>query len=811
MEKFICIHGHFYQPPRENAWLEEVEMQESAAPYHDWNERIDSECYAPNANSRVLNEDQEIIDIVNNYSKISFNFGPTLLSWMEKYAPETYKGILQADKKSMKYFDGHGSAMAQVYNHLIMPLANRRDKETQVIWGIEDFKMRFNRHPEGMWLAETAVDTETLEVLTENDIKFTVLAPNQAKRFRKIGDKEWQQGVNTQFHYTCKLPSGKSIILFFYDGALSQRIAFEGLLKDGRQFAQNLVDSFSLFSGDHPLVHVATDGESYGHHHRYGDMALAYCLRYIEENKLANLTNYSQYSSLFDPEYEVEIHENTSWSCAHGVERWRANCGCNTGGHAEWTQEWRSPLRLSLNWLRDQLIKVYEREMPNFNSDIWALRNQYIRVINNRSRQNVDAFIQKHTDRELDAEETTKFIRLLEMQRQALLMFTSCAWFFDEISGIETVQVLQYANRAIQLAERESNVFIEEEFKTQLAQIKSNIPEFDNGAAIYQRFVSPARLTLSSVGMHYAVASLFAEEPEVLDILSYRCSSEFFERWEAGVQRLSIGNITINSKITLSEKRFYFVAIYLGQHHIIGSATDSISEEAFRSMVKKLKTAFNSANLSQVIQIKQHYFPQNNFSIRELFKDEQLKVLHKIMEKNITQAVDAYKDIYRDNYNLLGIMRESNLRMPKMLRNNLEIVLSNELYAYFKNQKQNVRKLKSIVKEFQKWEVTVDKELLKEVASKHMLTHIEQFEVNDFPPKDIEHVLEELRLCLELDMSFWRRRIQNAIFFSAKALSKKYYSDPKIGRKDKIKLSLLNELCYLVGIKSVGLSVLMKV
>ena len=607
MEKFICIHGHFYQPPRENAWLEEIELQESAAPYHDWNERIDSECYNPNANSRVLNDEGKIIDIVNNYSKISFNFGPTLLSWLEKYSPETYSGILKADKESMKNFGGHGSAMAQVYNHLIMPLCNRRDKETQVKWGIYDFEKRFKRKPEGMWLAETAVDYETLEVLAEHDIKFTVLAPRQAKAFRKIGEENWSQGVNSQFHYICNLPSGKKITLFFYDGDGSQAVAFKGLLKDGKELANNLINSFNIFSGDHPLVHIATDGESYGHHHRYGDMALAYCIRYIEENKLANLTNYGQFMNLFEAEYEIEIHENSSWSCVHGIERWRSNCGCNTGG-TSWNQEWRKPLRDTLNWLRDHLAEVYEREMKFFNKDVWGLRNKYINIILDRNIVNVEKFIKENAPENLDEEQTTKFIRLMEMQRQCLLMFTSCAWFFDEISGIETVQVLQYANRAIQLAERESDVHLEEEFIGRLSYIKSNIEDYDNGAVIYKRFVEPSRLTLTSVGMHYAVASLFDEEPESLNILSYRCQSEYFERFEAGIQKMVIGSTKINSKITLSEKQFYFVAIYLGQHHIIGSGTDSITPEAFTSMSEKLKKAFSSSSLAQVLQLTTYSF-----------------------------------------------------------------------------------------------------------------------------------------------------------------------------------------------------------
>ncbi|MEO1654657.1 MAG: glycoside hydrolase, partial [Bacteroidota bacterium] len=345
MEKFICIHGHFYQPPRENPWLEEIELQESAEPYHDWNERITAECYNPNGVSRILNGDGQIIDIVNNYSNISFNFGPTLLSWMKDNAPSSYQYILDGDKESIQRFNGHGSAIAQVYNHIIMPLANRRDKETQVIWGIEDFRYRFGREPKGMWLSETAADIESLEVLAKYNIQYTILAPNQARRFRKLGSEEWYEGVNPKLHYVCRLPSGRSIVLFFYDGEVSQAIAFKGLLKDGEQFANHLIGSFSEHHEGPQLVHVATDGESYGHHHRHGDMALAYCLRYIEENNLARITNYSEYLSLFPPQYEVEIYDNSSWSCAHGVERWKSNCGCSTGGRPEWNQEWRAPIR----------------------------------------------------------------------------------------------------------------------------------------------------------------------------------------------------------------------------------------------------------------------------------------------------------------------------------------------------------------------------------------------------------------------------------------------------------------------------------
>lgn len=810
MEKFICIHGHFYQPPRENAWLEEIELQESAAPYHDWNERIDSECYNPNANSRVLDDEGKIIDIVNNYSKISFNFGPTLLSWLEKYSPETYSGILKADKESMKNFGGHGSAMAQVYNHLIMPLCNRRDKETQVKWGIYDFEKRFKRKPEGMWLAETAVDYETLEVLAEHDIKFTVLAPRQAKAFRKIGEENWSQGVNSQFHYICNLPSGKKITLYFYDGDGSQAVAFKGLLKDGKELANNLINSFNIFSGDHPLVHIATDGESYGHHHRYGDMALAYCIRYIEENKLANLTNYAQFMNLFEAEYEIEIHENSSWSCVHGIERWRSNCGCNTDG-TSWNQEWRKPLRDTLNWLRDHLAEVYEREMKFFNKDVWGLRNKYINIILDRNIVNVENFIKENAPENLDEEQTTKFIRLMEMQRQCLLMFTSCAWFFDEISGIETVQVLQYANRAIQLAERESDVHLEEEFIARLSYIKSNIEDYDNGAVIYKRFVEPSRLTLTSVGMHYAVASLFDEEPESLNILSYRCQSEYFERFEAGIQKMVIGSTKINSKITLSEKQFYFVAIYLGQHHIIGSGTDSITPEAFTSMSEKLKKAFSSSSLAQVLQLKQHYIPTHNFSIRELFKDEQIKVLNKILEENIQQAEENYRDIYRKNYHLLNLMRENKLQFPNILRHNLEIVLNKDLEQFFKGKPRNNKKLDSLVDEFKKWDIIPYQNQLMKPASNHIIQSLYELEQEDYNIKAIERVIGTISACDTIGLKLFRRRLQNQIFKLGNNFIKRLYGKASIEKNEKWQLALIDELAGLVGIKILGINVLFKV
>ncbi len=377
MKKYICIHGHFYQPPRENAWLEEIETQDSAYPFHDWNERITSECYGPNTASRILDENGVIKKIINNYAKISFNFGPTLLSWLEEHDKDTYEAIIEADKISMQNFSGHGSAVAQVYNHIIMPLANRRDKETQVKWGIYDFEQRFGRKPEGMWLAETAVDTESLEVLAEHDIKYTILAPRQAMAVRKIGDKDWHDvsdlSVNTKVPYLCNLPSGKTIYLFFYDGNISQEVAFNGLLNNGKSFGERLINDFDEKNSDPQLVHIATDGESYGHHHKHGDMALAFCLDHIEKSGRAKLTNYGEYLEKFGAVHEAKIVQSSSWSCVHGVGRWKENCGCHTGGNSGWTQQWRKPLRDSLDALREKVSKIYEKEASKLFIDLTYL------------------------------------------------------------------------------------------------------------------------------------------------------------------------------------------------------------------------------------------------------------------------------------------------------------------------------------------------------------------------------------------------------------------------------------------------------
>ncbi|HZW35241.1 MAG TPA: DUF3536 domain-containing protein, partial [Isosphaeraceae bacterium] len=455
--RYICIHGHFYQPPRENPWLDVVEVEDTAAPFHDWNERITRECYAPNTRARLLDGAGRISNLLNNYAWISFNFGPTLLQWLAAQAPEVHRGIVEADRLSRQRRRGHGNALAQNYNHLIMPLASRHDKETQVAWGIADFRHRFDRSPEGMWLAETAVDLETLEVLAEAGIRFTILAPRQARRWRKLGTKDWQEvpdGIDPSRAYLCRLPSGRSIVLFFYDAIVARQVAFERLLDSGERFLERLFQGFDPRREHAQLMHIATDGESYGHHHPHGDMALAYALNRLAQHPEVRLTNYGEFLELHPPEWEVEIHPNSSWSCAHGVERWRADCGCRFRG--DWHQRWRGPLRAALDGLKVQLDHLFSTRGRECFPNPWAARNAYIQVILSREHdpaepepgkddEAIGTLLARHGHPDLDATQVSDALRLLEMQLDAMLMFTSCGWFHDELSGIEPVQCLQYA------------------------------------------------------------------------------------------------------------------------------------------------------------------------------------------------------------------------------------------------------------------------------------------------------------------------------------------------------------------------------
>ncbi|HYP29599.1 MAG TPA: DUF3536 domain-containing protein [Blastocatellia bacterium] len=757
MNRYICIHGHFYQPPRENPWLEEVELQDSAFPYHDWNQRITAECYAPNAASRILDGQGKLIDIVNNYSKISFNFGPTLLSWMERHTPAVHRTIIDADRASRENFSGHGSALAQVYNHIIMPLANSRDKRTQVVWGIRDFEYRFGRKPEGMWLAETAVDLETLDVLTEQGIRFTILAPRQAGRTRAPG-KRWKavgDRIDPRQPYVCNLPSGRSISLFFYDGPISQDIAFNNLLASGERFAGRLAGAFTDAMGQNQLVHIATDGETYGHHHRYGDMALAYCIRHIETNDLAKITVYGEYLEKFPPTHEVEVLENSSWSCAHGVERWREDCGCNSGREG-WSQAWRGPLRRALDWLRDNLATVYERELSPFIEDPWKARDDYINVILDRSEDNVKSFLGYNGVRDLPREQETKVLRLLEMQRHAMLMYTSCGWFFDEVSGIEATQVLQYAARAIQLCEKASGASFESGFVERLQAAPGNVPEFATGAQVYEKLVRPAMVDLLRVGAHYAVSSLFKEYEETATVYSYTVGRERYERREAGRQKLAMGRAHLRSNITGDERAISFAVLHLGDHNLIGGVRSFAGEEAFAQMTGEVGDAFEKVDLPEIIRLMDKHFDTHNYSLWHLFKDEQRYVFDRITQSALEEIEGSFRRIYDHHYPIMQVMRELRIPLPKALATPAEYTINANLRRLLESPEPDLEQLQAIVEEIRKWNFEGEKTSIGFVASQKVDALMERLarEPEDLALlKIIERMLRILSApALELDL-----------------------------------------------------------
>jgi alpha-amylase/alpha-mannosidase (GH57 family) len=674
-KRFICIHGHFYQPPRENPWLETVETQDSAAPYHDWNERVCAECYAPNGAARIVNSKNQITRIVNNYARMSFNFGPTLLSWLMENAPRTYRMILDGERRSRKSFKGHSSAMAQVYNHIILPLANRRDRITQIRWGIADYQRHYGTSPEGMWLAETAADTDSLELLAQHGIKFTVLAPHQCWHIRSLKDgSDWtatpNASVDTTRPYLVRFDSGVSIAVFFYDGAASRAIAFEGLLNSGESLAARLKGGLKD-NAQPQLVHVATDGESYGHHHKYGEMALAYALRLLEADKTVKLTNYGGYLAQFPPEYEAEIVNNTSWSCEHGVERWRSNCGCN-GGRQGWSQEWRGPLRQALDELRDAVAPLTEQEGGKLFRDVWAARDNYIEVVLDRRAEKMDRFLAENQNHALTGAERVRALELMEMQRHAQLMYTSCGWFFDDISGIETVQIIAYAARVLQLAQElfgEQAESLEPRFLERLAEARSNVAAAGDGARIYKEQVRTMQVGLEQVAAHYGISSVFSSFAEETELFCYRVRRQAYDIYTSGRGRLALGRASIASVITDKQQSFSFAVLHFGDQNITAAVKPCKEEDAaeFETFARQAAEQLQRARFPEVIRLLDRYYGHVDYSLTSLFRDEQRRIVQVILSSTLSSIENSLTTIYEDHASLLHYLSQAGLPKPPAL------------------------------------------------------------------------------------------------------------------------------------------------
>jgi alpha-amylase/alpha-mannosidase (GH57 family) len=535
--RHLIIHGHFYQPPRENPWSGNVPNQTTAAPFANWNLRIARECYSPNTMARILDRNGLIDKIANNFKHLSFNVGPTLLDWLKVWDPECHRLMVEADREAAAERGGHGPAIAQVFNHVIMPLANQRDKKTQVVWGKKHFQRTFGRDPVGMWLAETAVDTESLRLLSEHGMKFTILGQNQIAAVRPLipsRNTPWvpTPGSSADPREPYRVFWGKGendhIDVFVYDGQVSKAVAFENLLRDGKAFLDRIKIAFGTPYADRPvLVNLATDGESYGHHFHFGDMALAWLFEALRESPPGSpdrvvLTNHSEFLSLHPPRKEAKIHENSSWSCSHGVERWRADCGCRTGGDPSWNQKWRAPLRDGLDWLRDQIIGVFEREAGELFRDPWEARDDYLEVFENdyeTARKN--DFLLKHGKPGiLEPNKSRKAMEFMEAQLMSLYMFTSCAWFFDDIAGLEPIQNLRYAARAIELTQNFTPVDLAGGLLGFLEKAVPNNPNFATGRDVWNSEVAGSFLNATVAAAQWAAATAM-DEPGALKECGY--------------------------------------------------------------------------------------------------------------------------------------------------------------------------------------------------------------------------------------------------------------------------------------------------
>jgi len=438
MKPVIIIHGHFYQPPRENPWTGLVDVEPSAAPDHDWNVRITRESYRP---------------LGSVYAHLSFDFGPTLLDWMDREAPDVVDAVIHADRLSVAR-RGHGNALAMPYHHLILPLATRRDKETEVRWGIADFRRRFGRDPEGFWLPETAVDRETLDVLAAEGIAFTVLAPHQVSR---IPAKGWPARID--------LDRGRAIAVFVYDGPRSHEIAFGDLQSNAERW---IVAARRIPAGT--IEAVAVDGETFGHHHKAGVRGIAEMITRVRHLPEIELTNFAAALAVAAPTESVELVERTSWSCAHGIERWRSACGCKVHTDRPSQQDWRAPLRFAVEWLAHEVHGIYDRE----GHDLPGGPRAFLEAAGATG----------------PVQGNGNTARLIEMERGVLRAMSSCGWFFDDIAGLEGRQVLRYAAHAISLAGAES-ARLEAGFIAQLGDARSNDPAAGSAADVFRGTFHP--------------------------------------------------------------------------------------------------------------------------------------------------------------------------------------------------------------------------------------------------------------------------------------------------------------------------------
>jgi alpha-amylase/alpha-mannosidase (GH57 family) len=712
MDRDLVVHGHFYQPPRENPWTGEVDREPGAEPYHDWNERIFHECYRANAHARIIDDHGRVERIISNYLHMSFNFGPTLLAWMEKHHAITYGRILGADRASADLRGGHGNAIAQAYNHTILPLASRRDKVTQVRWGVADFLHRFGRRPEGMWLPECAADEETLEVLIEQQIKFTVLSPFQAAKTRRIGEKEWRDSSGGQvdasvpYRFFHGDGSGRWVDIIFYDTGASKGVAFEGVLTSSAGYVDR-IERAPLGAGR--LVAVATDGESYGHHTRFGERCLAHAMESVVKTRGFRTTNFAEFLATHEVRNEVKIDlgpdkRGSSWSCAHGVGRWFRDCGCHTGGRDGWNQQWRKPLREALDNLHVVADEIYQEVGGQYFEDPWEARNDYVGVLLERHRT-LDDFLGRHAKGPLAEFARVRAMSLVEMQLQAQLMYTSCGWFFSDVSGIETRQILKYAGRVLdllgELGRDETGRFLE-----QLSEAKSNKPEEGNGADVFRRHVEPVRVTPHRISAHLAITGLLDDDEESGEVAGYSYHRQDFTRRSLGRLSMCTSRVELQSMRTRRRHHHAVAALHLGGIDFYAVVKEQPIDDGqpkrgtsvsrggpggatFAASAQRLWNAFSSASLPALLRRAAIEFGPHEFGLEHLLPDSRERISEQIFASLLRRFSEEYAFLYEDNRRTLDMLQSAGFPLPRELRAAAEFTLGRLFEEEIKKQEQS--------------------------------------------------------------------------------------------------------------------------
>jgi len=675
----LVIHGHFYQPPREDPWTGQVEREPSAHPAHDWNERVHQECYRPNAFARVLDGYGRIESIANNYAWLSFNFGPTLLSWLELHDPVVYARILEADRHSAARL-GHGNAIAQGYNHTILPLCNDRDRRTQVRWGLADFRHRFGRDAESLWLPETACNDATLGTLIDEGLRWVILSPYQAERIRRIGDDGWTSVADGSidpgqaYRYLHRDGSGRSIAIFFYDGPISRAIAFEGALAS----SQALVGRFEgAGGGEGRLVHVATDGETYGHHARHADRGLAHALLHEAPGRGFQVTNYGAFLDDHPPTHEVEIKagpngEGTAWSCAHGVGRWVRDCGCSTGAREGWNQAWRGPLRRAFDHLRDAAAARFEEARGDLLVDPWVARDAYLELGFGQAK---DAWLRRMAGRELRRSERERALTLLEMQRHALYMYTSCGWFFADVSGIETVQVMKYAVRALDLMDELDLASPREAVLDLLAEARSNLPELGTGADVLRRFADPSRVSAGRVAVHIAITRLAEDQPENGRLAGFRYELSSFRGQKHGRLGLATGRVGLEEIATEKTHDYAFAVLHLGGVDFYCVARGFPGAHRFGVASNKLWASFRTASLATMLRLAQEELGPDEFGLDSLLPEGRRRVTQLVLGDIAGGFAQEYARLFENNRRVVEMLHEAGVELPRDIAVAIELTL----------------------------------------------------------------------------------------------------------------------------------------